>query len=30
MTAAGRKQLLREVGAFERVMGAITRLIEPV
>lgn len=29
MTAAGRKQLAREVGEFERVMAAIVRLIEP-
>src|SRR5437588_13118291 len=30
MTAAGRKQLIREVGEFGRVMTAITRLIESV
>ena len=29
MTAAGRKQLAREVGEFARVMAAIGRLIEP-
>jgi PadR family transcriptional regulator PadR len=29
MTAAGRKQLTREVGEFGRVMAAIARLIEP-
>ena len=30
LTPAGRKQLIREVGEFGRVMAAITRLIEPV
>ena len=29
LTAAGRKQLAHEVGEFERVMAAITRVIEP-
>ena len=29
LTPAGRKQLLREVGEFGRVMAAIARLIEP-
>jgi PadR family transcriptional regulator PadR len=30
LTPAGRKQLTREVGEFERVMAAIVRVIEPV
>jgi transcriptional regulator len=30
LTPAGRKQLIREVGEFGRVMAAIARLIEPV
>ena len=29
LTPAGRKQLIREVGEFGRVMAAIARLIEP-
>ncbi len=29
ITAAGRKQMTREVGEFERVMAAIARIIEP-
>jgi len=29
LTAAGRKQMTREVGEFERVMAAIARVIEP-
>jgi transcriptional regulator len=29
LTLAGRKQLIREVGEFGRVMAAIARLIEP-
>jgi len=29
LTAAGRKQLARELGEFERVMAAIVRVIEP-
>src|SRR5436305_4659915 len=30
LTPEGRKQLVREVGEFERVMAAIARVIEPV
>ena len=29
LTAAGRKQLVHEVGSFEKVMAAIVRVIEP-
>ena len=29
LTAAGRKQLTAEIAEFERVMGAITRVIQP-